>query len=46
VPFDRDQIEAKHALDLIASADMPQIAWDALEANLDGPATRRSRKGD
>jgi len=41
VAFDRDQIEARLALDLIASADMPQIAWDALEAGLDGPATRR-----
>lgn len=41
MPFDRDQIEARLALDLIASADMPQIAWDALEAGLDGPATRR-----
>lgn len=41
MPFDRDQIEARLALSLIASADMPQIAWDALEAGLDGPATRR-----
>jgi hypothetical protein len=41
VPFDRDQIEARLALDMIASADMPQIASDALEAGLDGPATRR-----
>jgi hypothetical protein len=41
VSFDRDQIEAKLALDLIASADMPQVALDALEAGLDGPATRR-----
>ena len=39
--FDRDQIEARLALDLIASADMPQIAWDALEAGLDGKAVRR-----
>jgi hypothetical protein len=35
VPFDRDDIEAKLALDLIASADMPQIALEALEAGLD-----------
>jgi hypothetical protein len=28
VPFDREQIEARLALDLIASADMPQIAQD------------------
>jgi hypothetical protein len=41
VPFDRDPIEARLALDLIASADVPQIALDALEAGLDGPATRR-----
>jgi hypothetical protein len=41
MPFDREQIEAKLALNLIASADMPQIAWAALDAGLDGPATRR-----
>jgi hypothetical protein len=41
VIFDRELIEAKLALDLIASADMPKIAWDALEAGLDGPAIRR-----
>ena len=41
MPFDREQIEAKLALDLIAFADMPQIAQDALEAGLDGPATLR-----
>ena len=41
MPFDREQIEARLALDLIASADMPQIAQDALEAGLDGPATLR-----
>ncbi len=34
-------IEAQLALDLIASADMPKIAWDALEAGFDGPAIRR-----
>lgn len=39
--FDRDQIEARLALNLIASADMPQIALDALEAGFDGPATLR-----
>jgi hypothetical protein len=39
VPFDRELIEAKLALNLIASADMPSIAW---EAGLDGgSATRR-----
>jgi hypothetical protein len=42
VPFDRKIIEARLALDLIASADMPSIAWDAWEAGVDGgPATRR-----
>jgi hypothetical protein len=41
VPFDRPLIEAKLSLELIASADMPSIAWDALEAGLDTPATRR-----
>lgn len=41
VSFDRQLIEAKLALNLIASPDMPRIAWDALEAGIDGPATRR-----
>jgi hypothetical protein len=41
VPFDRQIIEAQLALNLIASADMPRIAWDALEAGIDGTATRR-----
>jgi len=41
VPLDREQIEARLALNLIASADMPLIAQDALEAGLDGPATLR-----
>lgn len=41
MPFDRRAIEAKLALDLIASADMPTIGCDALEAGLDGPAIRR-----
>jgi hypothetical protein len=41
VPFDRELIEAKLALELIASADMPSIAWNAWEAGMDGPATRR-----
>src|SRR5579862_1512891 len=34
-------IEAQLALELIASEDMPRIAWDALEAGFDGPAIRR-----
>jgi hypothetical protein len=41
VPFDRQLLEAKLALNLIASADMPLIALDALEAGIDGTATRR-----
>ena len=41
MPFDRNQIEARLALDLIASVDMPNIACDALEAGFDGPAIRR-----
>jgi hypothetical protein len=41
VPFDPKLIEARLALDLIASADMPSIAIDALEVGLDGPAIRR-----
>jgi hypothetical protein len=41
VPFDRQLIEAKLSLESIASADMPSIAWDALEAGLDTPAIRR-----
>jgi hypothetical protein len=41
VTFDRDQIEARLALKLMASADMPEIALSALEAGLDGKAIRR-----
>lgn len=41
MPFDHELIEAKLALDLIASADMPSIAWEAWESGLDGVATRR-----
>jgi hypothetical protein len=41
VPFDREQVEARLALNLIASSDMPQVACDALEAGLDGRAIRR-----
>ena len=41
MPFDRHQVEARLALNLIGSVDMPQIAWDAMEAGLDGPAIRR-----
>lgn len=41
MPFERELVEARIALNLIASADMPKVAWDALEAGLDGPAIRR-----
>jgi hypothetical protein len=42
VPFDRELAEAKLALELIASADMPSIAWEAWECGLNGgPATSR-----
>ena len=39
--FDRELIEAKLALGLIPSEDMPTIAQDALEAGLDGPGIIR-----
>jgi hypothetical protein len=39
--FDPKVIEAQLALNLIGSTDMPKLAWDALEAGLDGPAIRR-----
>jgi hypothetical protein len=39
--FDREFIEASLALGLIPSDAMPAVAWDALEAGLDGPAIRR-----
>jgi len=41
VSFDRAMIEAQLALGLIVSSRMPNIAVDALEAGLDGPAIRR-----
>jgi hypothetical protein len=41
VAFDRQIIEAQLALDLIGSSDMPKIAWEALEAGLDGKFIRR-----
>ena len=39
--FDIEMIEARLAMKMIPSSDMPRIAWDALEAGLDGPAIRR-----
>jgi hypothetical protein len=41
MPFDPRVIEARLALDLISSIEMPKLAWEALEAGLDGPALRR-----
>ncbi|MFZ0736261.1 MAG: hypothetical protein WCA98_16550 [Candidatus Acidiferrales bacterium] len=41
MPFDREMVEARVALDLITSDEMPKLAWDALESGLDGPAIRR-----
>src|SRR5215470_15809548 len=41
MPFDPKAVEAKLALNLISSVDMPRLAWEALEAGLDGPAIRR-----
>lgn len=41
VAFDRHIVEAQLTLDLIGSSDMPKIAWDALEAGLDGKHIRR-----
>ena len=41
IPFDHDLVEAQLALQRIGTTDMPKLAWDALEAGLDGPATRR-----
>jgi hypothetical protein len=41
MPFDRNLVEAQLALNLIGTTDLPKLAWDALEAGLDGPATRR-----
>ena len=41
VPFDRQLLEAKLALDLRPPADMPAVALDALEAGIDGKATMR-----
>jgi hypothetical protein len=39
--FDPRATEARIALNLISAVDMPKLAWDALEAGLDGPAIRR-----
>ena len=39
--FEPLAVEARLALNLIASTDMPALAWDAIEAGLDGPAIGR-----
>lgn len=39
--FDCELVEARLALGLIGSDEMPKLAWDALEAGLDGRAIRR-----
>lgn len=41
MPFDLRLAEARLSLNLITSDEMPSLAWDALEADLDGPAIRR-----
>jgi hypothetical protein len=39
--FDAKVVEAKLALGMIGTTDMPRMAWDALEAGYDGPGIRR-----
>jgi hypothetical protein len=39
--FEPRVVEARLALNLISSTEMPRLAWEALEAGLDGPAIRR-----
>lgn len=41
MPFDPAIIEARLALNLIAAADWPRLACDALESGLDGAGIRR-----
>ncbi|MGA9668116.1 MAG: hypothetical protein WBQ94_02855 [Terracidiphilus sp.] len=41
MPFDLQLIEAKLALGMIGPDEMPALAWDALEAGLDGRSIRR-----
>lgn len=41
MPFDPKLVEANLALHRISAEDLPALAWDALEAGFDGPATRR-----
>jgi len=39
--FEPRIVEARLALNLISTTEMPSLAWDALEAGLDGPAIPR-----
>jgi hypothetical protein len=39
--FEPRVAEARLALNLISSTEMPKLAWEALEAGLNGPAIRR-----
>jgi hypothetical protein len=39
--FEPRVAEARLALNLISSTEMPKLAWEALEAGVDGPAIRR-----
>ncbi len=39
--FDPKVAEAQSAFNLIGTTDIPNLAWDALGAGLDGPAIRR-----
>lgn len=41
VPFDSQLVEAKLALRMIGPNEMPALAWDVLEAGLDGRYIRR-----
>jgi hypothetical protein len=41
VPFNPKLVEAKLALKRIGPSEMPALAWDVLEAGLDGPSIRR-----
>jgi hypothetical protein len=41
VPFDPKLVEARLALKRIGPDEMPALAWDALEAGLDGPCIRK-----
>jgi hypothetical protein len=41
MPFDQELVEAKIALGRIGPEELPSLAWDALEADLDGPSVRK-----